>query len=338
MDFGLFNNRLNASFDYFIRYTDDMVVSKAYPAVMGTSGGKENLASMRTNGWEMSLSWRDVINDVAGSPLEYSVGFGLSDSYSTITKYDNPTGYLGDYYEGRKLGEIWGFVTDGFIADATEAATQATRQKYISGTWLPGDIRYKDLNGDNVVNVGDNTLANPGDRKIIGNQTPRYRFSFNLGGSWKGFDIRAQFEGVGKRDLWLGNEVFWGFSGIWNGAVNDYHVDNMWTPENTNAYYPVATFSGRSRQTQTKYLQDASYIRLRDLTIGYTLPQSWLKPLGVSQLKVFVSGQNLWEATDFYKYVDPDMTGSAKANGEFGGDMKAYPFCRSYSFGVNLTF
>lgn len=338
LDFGLFNNRLNASFDYFIRYTDDMVVSKAYPAVMGTSGGKENLASMRTNGWELSINWRDVIDDVAGSPLEYSVGFGLSDSYSTITKYDNPTGYLGDYYEGKRLGEIWGFVTDGFIADEAEAALQATRQKYISGTWIPGDIRYKDLNDDNVINIGDNTLENHGDKKIIGNQTPRYRFSFNLGGSWKGFDIRAQFEGVGKRDLWLGSSVFWGFDGIWHGAVNDYHVDNMWTPENTDAYYPVATFTSRSRQTQTKYLQDASYIRLRDLTIGYTLPQSWLKPLGVSQLKVFVSGQNLWEATDFFKYVDPDMTGSAKANGQFEGDMKAYPFCRSYSFGVNLTF
>ena len=339
LDFGLFNNRLNASFDYFIRYTDDMVVSKAYPAVMGTSGGKENLASMRTNGWELSISWRDEIKDVAGSPLEYSIGFGLSDSYSTITKYDNPTGYLGDLYEGKRLGEIWGYETDGFIVDAEEAALQATRQKYISGTWLPGDIRYKDLDNNQVINPGDNTLANPGDRRVIGNQTPRYRFNFNLGGSWKGFDIRAQFEGVGKRDLWLGSGVFWGFdTGVWHCAVNDYHVDNMWTPENTNAYYPVATWSGRSRQTQTKYLQDASYIRLRDLTIGYTLPQNWLKPLGVSQLKVFVSGQNLWEATDFFKYVDPDMTGSTDALGQFGGDMKAYPFCRSYSFGVNLTF
>lgn len=338
LDFGMFNNRLNASFDYYIRNTEDMVVSKAYPTVMGTTGGKENLASMRTNGWELSVSWRDQIEDVAGSPLEYSVGFGLSDSYSTITKYDNPTGALNDYYEGKRLGEIWGYVTEGFIADEAEASLQATRQKYIDGTWLPGDIRYADLNNDNKVDQGAQKLADHGDIKVIGNQTPRYRFSFNLGGSWKGFDIRAQFEGIGKRDLWLGNEVFWGFSGIWNGAVNDYHVDNMWTPENTNAYYPVATFSGRSRQTQTKYLQDASYIRLRDLTIGYTLPQNWLKPMGISQLKVFVSGQNLWEATDFYKYVDPDMTANTSANGNFGGDMKAYPFCRSYSFGVNLTF
>ncbi len=339
LDFGLFNNRLNASFDYFIRYTDDMVVSKAYPAVMGTSGGKENLASMRTNGWELSINWRDVIEDVAGSPLEYSVGFGLSDSYSTITKYDNPTGYLGDLYEGMRLGEKWGYVTDGFIVDAEEAALQATRQKYIDGTWIAGDIRYKDLNNDDKVDTGDYTLADHGDIKIIGNETPRYRFSFNLGGSWKGFDIRAQFEGVGKRDLWLGSGVFWGFDqGVWWAAVNDYHVDNMWTPENTDAYYPVATWSNRSRQTQTKYLQDASYIRLRDLTIGYTLPQDWLKPLGVSQLKVFVSGQNLWEATDFFKYIDPDMTGSTNNQGRYTGDAKAYPFCRSYSFGVNLTF
>ena len=344
LDLGMLNNRLTASFDYYLRYTTDMVVSKAYPATMGTSGGKENLASMRTNGWELSLNWQDNIQDVAGSPLSYSVGIGLSDSYSTITKYDNPTGYLGDLYEGKRLGEIWGYVTDGFIVDDAEATLQATRQKKISGTWIPGDIRYADLNGDGVINDGNsekgaiNTLSNHGDKKIIGNQSPRYRFNINLGASWKGFDIRALFEGTMKRDLWLSNDVFWGFTGIWNGAVNDYHVDNMWTPENTNAYYPVATFSSRSRETQTKYLQDASYIRLRDLTIGYTLPQNWLQPLGISQLKVFVSGQNLWEATGLYKYVDPDMTGKAKANGDMDTDLKNYPFCRSYSFGINLTF
>lgn len=351
LDLGLLNNRLTASFDYYVRYTTDMVVSKAYPNTMGTSGGKENLASMRTNGWELSLNWNDRIEDVAGSPLDYNVGIGLSDSYSTITKYDNPTGTLNDLYVGKRLGEIWGYTTDGFIMDAAEAAEQSKRQSYISNTWIPGDIRYADLNGDGVVNEGDsekgpiNTLSNHGDKSIIGNETPRYRFNINLGLSWKNFDVRALFEGVLKRDLWLSNEVFWGFSGVWNSAINDYHVDNSWSEDNPNAYYPVPLFgSDRSRKTQTKYLQNASYIRLRDLTIGYTLPKKWLEPVGISQLKIFFSGQNLWEATGLYKYVDPDMTGNTYQKssdgmvGTLNSDMKSYPFCRSYSFGINLTF
>ena len=312
---------------------------------------------MRTNGWELSINWTDRIKDVLGSPLEYSVGVGISDAFSTITKYDNPTGTLNDLYVGKKIGEIWGYTTEGFIQDEAEAALQADRQSYISNTWIPGDIRYADLNGDGKVNNGDaskgpiNTLDNHGDLKVIGNQTPRYRFNINLGFNWKGFDVRALFEGVMKRDLWFDTTVFWGYEGTWWNALNDYIVDNSWSEDNRNAYYPVPVYSNRSKQKQTKYLQNAAYIRLRDLTVGYTLPQKWLQPLGVQALKIFFSAQNLWEATGMYKYLDPDMTGSANqsvtdANGNTNptnlgvvtGDMKSYPFCRSFSFGINLTF
>lgn len=351
LDLGLLNNRLTASFDYYMRYTTDMVVSKAYPNTMGSSGGKENLANMRTNGWELTVNWNDRIDDVLGSPLSYNVGVGISDSYSTITKYDNPTGTLNDLYEGKRIGEIWGYTTEGFIADKAEAELQSDRQSYISNTWIPGDIRYADLNGDGKVNEGDaskgaiKTLDNHGDLKVIGNETPRYRFNINLGLNWKNFDIRALFEGTMKRDIWLGGEVFWGYSGVWNSAINDYHVDNSWSTSNPDAYYPVPTWDGRSKKVQTKYLQNGSYIRLRDLTIGYTLPKKWLESIGVSQLKVFFSGQNLWEATGLYKYVDPDMAGGVRSKssnegmiGTLSSDMKDYPFCRSYSFGLNLTF
>ena len=340
LDLGLLNNRLTASFDYFIRYTNDMVVSKTYPATMGSTGGKENLANMRTNGWELSLSWKDQIANVGGSPLDYNVGIGISDSYSKITKYDNPTGYLGDYYEGMELGEIWGYVTDGFIQDKAEAEQQAVRQKVIATTWLPGDIRYADLDENGAVDYGKNTLSDHGDKKIIGNNTPRYRFNINLGASWKGFDIRALFEGTMKRDLWLGTGstgIFWGYYGQWWSTLNDTHLD-YWTPENPNAYYPTPTNTTRSRQTQTKYLQDASYIRLKDVTIGYNLPQAWISKFGIAQLRIFASGQNLWEATGLYKYLDPDATGNRKKDGEMEDRMTKYPFCRTYSFGINVTF
>ena len=350
IDLGLLNNRLTASFDYYIRYTNDMVVSRSYPATMGSSGGRENLANMRTNGWELSINWTDRIDDIKGSPLTYDIGIGISDSYSTITKYDNPTGTLNDLYVGKRVGEIWGYTTEGFIVDQADADLQSQRQSYISNTWIPGDIKYADLNGDGVVNNGDSekgsiyTLDNHGDLTVIGNETPRYRFNINLGLNWKGFDLRALFEGTMKRDLWLSGDVFWGFNGIWNSAINDYHVDNSWSSDNTDAYYPVPTFSTRSRQTQTKYLQNAAYIRMRDLTLGYTLPQNWLTPLGISKLKVFFSAQNLWEATGLYKYVDPDMTGNTYQSqddgmvGTLNSDLKSYPFCRSFSFGINLTF
>ena len=129
-------------------------------------------------------------------------------------------------------------------------------QKFISSKWYPGDIRYKDLNGDGIIDKGKVTLDNPGDQKVIGNSTPRYRFNLQGGIGWHGFDIRAIFEGVMKRDLWTGSDVFWGFSrGIYNSNVTQYHIDNTWTYENPTAYYPRPNTdgNGRSRQVQTKY-------------------------------------------------------------------------------------
>lgn len=340
LDFATLNNRLSGSFDYYVRRTRDMVVSKAYPAVLGTSGGKENLADMRTNGWELMLTWNDKISDVGGSTLTYSVGMGISDAFSEITKYNNPTRSLADHYEGKRLGEIWGYVTDGFIADEAEATKMVDTQSHFSRTWLPGDIRYKNLDNDPKINPGKNTVDEPGDRKIIGNSTPRYRYSINANVGWKGLDLRAMFEGVGKRDVWFGESQFWGYSGIWWAAITDYHVDNAWSKTNTDAYFPVPTFSGRSRQVQTKYLQNGAYIRLRDVTLSYTLPTSIPEKLNISQVRVFASGQNLWEATKMFKYLEPDVSGFDKNDGspQFEDQGKGYPFSRTFSFGFNVTF
>ncbi|MCD8313993.1 MAG: TonB-dependent receptor, partial [Bacteroidales bacterium] len=348
LDFGLFDNRLDGSFDYYIRDTKDMVVSKTYPATLGTSGGKENLANMRTNGWELSITWKDRINNVAGTPFDYSIGLGIADSTSKITKYDNPTYSLNEtYYEGMKIGEIWGYVTDGFIKDAAEATEMATRQAYLSATWLPGDIRYKDLNGDGVIDRGSNRVGDSGDRKIIGNNTPRYSFNVNLSFSWKGFDLRLLFTGVMKQDIWLDSPLFWGYySGIWQACLNDYHVDNSWSEDNQDAYYPVPTWSSRSKQCQTKYLQNGAYLRLKDLTFSYTIPSKLTQKWYLQAVKVYFSAENLCEATGLYKYLDPEVVGirntsmSSGTVGSLATDSggRVYPFTRSYSFGINLTF
>ena len=342
LDWTMLNGRFTGSFDYYIRDTKGMVVNKTYPAVLGTTGGKENLADMRTKGMELSLTWNDQIKDVAGSPLDYSISIGISDNTSEITKYDNPTLSLDEtHYQGKKIGEIWGYVTDGFIKDEAEAQEMANKQAFISTTWKPGDIRYADLNGDGKIDRGNNRVGDSGDKKVIGNTTPRYNFNLNLSGSWKGFDLRLFFQGTMKRDVWLDSPVFWGYkTGIWWANLNDYIIDNSWSETNTNAYYPIPTWSDRSKQTQTKYLQNGAFIRLKDVTLSYTIPKALINKYGIGQLKVFVSGQNLWEATGLYKYLDPDAVGRRDNNGNLKVDDNGsvYPFTRSYSFGINVTF
>lgn len=348
LDWTMLNGRLSGSLDYYIRDTKDMVVSRTYPAVLGSSGGKENLADMRTKGMELSITWNDQINDVAGSPLGYSVGIGLSDNTSKITRYDNPTMSLNEsYYEGMNIGDIWGYVTDGFIKDEAEATQMADKQSFISTTWKPGDIRYADLNGDGKIDRGNNRVGDSGDKKVIGNNTPRYNFNMNVGGSWKGFDLRLFFQGTMKRDVWLDSPLFWGYDGAWSSTLNDYHVDNSWSETNSSAYYPVPTWSKRSKEVQTKYLQNGAFIRLKDVTVSYSLPKTLINRIGLQQLKVYVSGQNLWEATGLYKYMDPDVVGSRKSTAKSDavvGDLatgdggRVYPFTRSYSFGINATF
>ena len=278
-----------------------------------------------------------------GSPIEYSVGVGLSDYQAEITKYDNPNGSLagGMYYKGQKLGEIWGYVTDGFIQDDREAAKMNFIQKYISAKWFPGDIRYKDLNDDGVIDQGDRTLANSGDQKVIGNSTPRYRFNLQGGIGWHGVKVNVLFEGVCKRDLWTGSDIFWGFSrGIYNSCVTQYHIDNTWTKENTTAYYPrLSQQNTKSHQVQTKYLQNAAYIRLKDVSVSYTFPKSWLSKLKVEQARIYFSGMNLWEKTGLPPFMTPDIVdqiSDASMNASNAG--KEYAFMRSYSLGINVTF
>lgn len=340
LDWNLLNSRLSGSFDFYIRDVNGMVRSKTYPAVLGASGGKENIADMRTTGWELEISWRDQINDVLGSPFGYYLSAGLSDYQAEITKYDNPTGSIagGMYYEGQKLGEIWGYVTEGFITDEIEASEMNYVQKFIYTKWKPGDIRYKDLNGDGVIDKGSVTLSDPGDVKIIGNTTPRYHFNLQGGISWYNFDVRVMFEGVGKRDLWTNSDQFWGFSrGIYNSNITQYHINNTWSYEHTDAYYPRPSSLNHSKQVQTKYLQDASYIRLKDITVSYTLPKRWIEKLHLEQVRIYASGLNLWEKTHLPPFMTPDIVDNMVSDTGVNSG-KEYAFMRSYSCGINITF
>ena len=325
IDVTVLNQRLDFSFDWYQRTTSDMLVKVEYPELLGTTAPPANQAELRTRGWEMSLKWKDRI----GEDFSYDLGLVLSDSQAEITKYDNPTGSLNDHYVGEKIGEIWGFETEGFFQNEEDIKSHADQSKYGNG-WAPGDIMYKDLDGSNRIDEGANRLSDHGDLKIIGNTTPRYQYGINANASYKNFYASLFFQGVGKRDFWPGAEDFWPIATQWYNTQK-WFIEESWSEDNRNAYFarPLAR-DARNRKVQSKYIQDASYCRLKNLTVGYNFPKSWTNFLHISKAGIYFSAENLFEISNIKGAYDPESAGSS-------GSM-IYPFQRSYSFGLNVTF
>lgn len=344
LDFGLFDNRLRGSFDYFIRNTNDMVGNAPeLPNILGTAVPVTNNTDLRTQGWELELGWNDRLNNGLG----YAVRMTLSDAKTKITSYpNNPTNAIGQTLEGHELGEIWGYETIGIAKtqeemDAHLASLPNGGQNALGSNWSAGDIMYADLNGDGKISAGASTLADPGDRKVIGNNTPRYLFGLDLSADWKGFDFRAFFQGVLKRDYWQGSFYFWGaHDDIWWSAALKDHTDFFIAESyeafeaNTDAYYPRPLWreGQKNRQVQTRYLQDASYVRLKNLQLGYTLPTTLTEKINIQKLRFYVSGENLLTFTKMANMFDPETVGGGASNGN------AYPLSRTISVGMNLTF
>lgn len=324
-DASFLRNRLNVSFDWYRRNTKDMLVDgEALPAVLGADVPRMNAADLKTLGWELSLEW----NDRLPFGLSYHVKGVLSDYQSTITKFNNPTGLINKYYVGRKLNEIWGYVSNGLFQSDEEAAAHANQSYLYGGKWGAGDVRYEDLNGDNKINDGDNTLGKPGDRKVIGNSTPRFAYGITAGCEYKGFDFEMFWQGIGKRD-WFpgsGSAAYWGFTNEWQTPLTtslDY-----WTTENRNAFFPKLGWNnGGNRVASTRYLQSASYCRLKSITLGYTIPKAILDKVGVSRLRVYITGENLFTFTPLIKAFDPETL-----------DNLTYPINKKLAVGLNLTF
>ncbi|MDR0415179.1 MAG: TonB-dependent receptor [Prevotellaceae bacterium] len=331
LDVTLLKNRLTATFDWFRRTSNDIIgPAEQYPAVLGTAAPKANNASLETNGFELTLGWRDQVKD-----FSYGVRATLSDSKSVVKKFPNETKAINTWYDGATVGDIWGFETEGYYTKAEEdAGINQDRQKEINGsTWTAGDIKYKDLDGDGKITRGESTVDKPGDRKIIGNNAPRYLFGISLDAAWKGFDVSMFFQGIGKRDAWMSSNYFWGNTGSkWQISAFNVHKD-MWSESNPNGYFPKQYFDEginvKNQQAQTKYLQDASYLRFKNLQIGYTLPKSVLGKVGIDRLRVYVSGENLATFTSLLETVDPEFAVSTG---------KIYPLQSTWSVGINLSF
>jgi len=335
LDFAFFNNRLTGIFDWYNRNTLGMVgPAPTLPSILGAEAPKINNCDLRTNGWELEISWRDHVSD-----FQYGARVVLSDYTSVVTKYPNETKALSQtYYPGMTIGEIWGYETQGIAQSQTEMDAWLVKNKPTWGSnWGPGDIMYKDQNGDGIVNTGNNTATDSGDRKVIGNNTPRYSYGISLDAAWKGIDFAIFFQGVGKRD-WAfsaGDIYFWSTDGrLWQSCCFKEHL-NCWTPENPNGYYPKPYLQGnikKNQEVQTRYLQDASYCRIKNIQLGYTFPEKWMSPAHISKLRVYFSADNLCTFTKMAGQFDPEVLNGLYASG------KTYPLTRTFSFGLNLNF
>lgn len=355
LDFSMLNNRLTFVGDVYRRWTKDMFTfAPKVPEVFGTGVPKGNYADLETTGWELSVNWADQFK-LASKPFRYGVRFTLADSWAFITKYNNIDKDLSDYYTGQRVGEIWGYQVEGLFRSATEIAespSQAnvpstnTRKNYV------GDLKFRNLDGDKTIYQGLNRVGNSGDKTIIGNSEPRYTYGLSLSGDWNGIFISTLFQGVMKQDWYPSAESrFWGMYNRPYNAYPRWQEANMFREElgNFDAYLPrlvgyIAQGTGRALQVANdRYLQNAAYIRLRNIQIGYTLPQRLVSKIHARDLKVYVSAENLWTWSPMYKWTrDTDVTniyGSDRdLSGGTSGDGYNYPMLKAVSIGLTLNF
>ncbi len=355
LDVDMFKSRLQFTGEAYIRDTKDMLTDGyALPALYGADAPKQNTANLRTKGFELSLAWKDQLS-IAGRPFGYNVRVSLSDYDSEITKYENATKtFAKDYYVGMKLGEIWGFVADDLFQSDEEAAEYASKVdlSYVSGkvpggVWKGGDLKYVDLNGNGKIDIGANSVDNPGDRKIIGNSLARLQYGFTVGFDFMGFDVSAFFQGTGNH-YWYPSQYSFAFWGPFSQPMTSYMdkdlLSKCWDYNNTDAYFPrpVAYYayngSGQLKRVNTRYLQNCRYLRFKNLSVGYSLPKDVVNKIGIGGVRVYFTGENIAYWSPLKKHtthIDPEAAYNRSSNNY---NRAFYPWQKSYMFGVDITF
>lgn len=384
VDLSFLNDDLSLTFDWYQRTTNDMLApGKAIPDVAGASAPFTNAGSLRTRGWELSLSYRKQIN----KDLNVYGTFNIGDSKSKVTKWNNDSKLIGHTggivsasnarmyaYEGETWGDIWGFETDRYFTeddfngkdangkwiykDGVADQTGIQTDNFVFG---PGDIKYKDLDGNHVIDGGKGTADDHGDLKVIGNTMPRYEYSFHLGGSWKGLDLDLFFQGVGKRDMWTQSSFVFPLMRDADKALyanqTSYNVydpaDGIINISQSNRYpclysgnegsgnvTGLASIGGEHNYyPQTKYLVNMAYLRLKNVTIGYTLPASITKKVYMEKVRFYGSVNNLcllYNGAKDYP-VDPEMN-AGQGSLSYGTWGRTFPITRTWSVGVQVTF
>lgn len=317
LDLSMFRSRLTVTADYYIRNISDMLQQFPAPAFAGMTAPWQNAGSMRNNGWELSIGWRDRVGD-----FSYGIRANLSDVKNTVTDlYGNE--YVGTTItrEGEAIGSYFGYVADGYFQSQQEIDEAESVYGGDKNVIKPGFIRYKDVDGSGSINSKD--------RVVLGNPTPRYEFGLNLDASWKGFDLTVFFQGVGKRDLYYAGPGVRPL--VQNSTMYESQLDT-WSKDNPDAEYPLLLVDNGSTNMNniisSFWIKNGAYLRLKNLTLGYSLPKKLLGKAHISRLRFYASCQNLLTICDGYKGYDP----------ETGAGSSLYPLMKTFTFGVNLDF
>ena len=381
LDADFLKSRLSFSGDYYWKETSDIITNGPdLPNIYGASAPKGNYASMITKGWEVTLSWRDAVK-LGSHDFNYSIKGSLWDTRSWVSYFPETDGNIYQLYTGKEIGEMWGLRTNGYFASNIEALQHASANGWITNTYndstplLAGDLKFIDIDGDGTINYGKGTLEDHGDLDRIGNVTPRFLYGLNLDFSWNGIGLSMFFQGIGKRDWYpaLDSALFWGaynrtFTG-WqqkvHGGNNYAKVDYFNADGSVNEDWVVTNFADRpywvrrvghsAQRTNAAqglendyFMQNAAYIRLKNLTVDYTLPAKLTQKAKIEKIRFYVSMENLWTWSPIYKNTKMfDPEGIYPGDSDFdtvkygqngAGDGSGYPMLKSFTFGVNLTF
>lgn len=383
LDFGFdarfFNSDLGITFDWYNRKTENMIVPGAsVPATFGTGAPKANLGCLISKGFEIAIDYNHRFDNGLG----INGMFTLSDAKTIIDKYDSNVKGINSWYEGKVYGEIWGYETDRLyqkddfvyengnlvqvwalngheVAEGTKGAKKMNKLSdpngvyqdfFQSGNFVfgPGDVKYKDLNGDGDIRNGNGTIEDPGDMKVIGNSTPRFLYGLRLGADWKGFDLAIFLQGVGKRDLWgSGSLSIPGFN-TGDGAIADTFASDYWTENNTGAFYARPYNMSNSNDAynyhiQSKYLLNMAYLRVKNITVGYTLPSNLTRKAYLKNVRFYISLENFFTFDNLRGLpLDPEVATNANAYGlnTFNGERlgQGSPAFKTAAFGVQVNF
>lgn len=325
LDVGLLKNRLSVTLEYYEKRNKNMLAVPDVPNIIGVPVGQFNIGELKSWGTELDLKWRDKIGK-----LDYNLGFNISDNQNKVVRYDGTNsigaGGVVNVMEGYPMNTVWGYKTGGYFQTQQEANDYKAQVSYpFFANVSAGDIKYLDLDKNGVINGGDGTPENPGDLVYLGTTNARYTYGFDMGASWKGFDFSVFFQGAFQRKFLINEGTL---SPILGTADMPWtiHMDR-WTPENPNAFFPrMYQTSAHNFRPSDKWVQNGSYIRLKNIQLGYSLP---INKKYVQSVKVYVSGQDLWESTKVLKVFDPEVGNNVSAT--------SYPFYRTVAFGINVT-
>lgn len=386
LDVAAFKNRLTFTGEIYQRQTLNMLTAGPdIPAVYGAASPQTNAADLKTSGYELSLGWKDQFK-LFGKPFGYGIRATLSDYRSYITRYNNPTKSLAmDYYEGMRIGDIWGFEVDGLFESDEQAKDYTSNvldcsyiNSRMTGGFMAGDLRFVDQDNDghykidadghfvldengnrillpesewrvNTLSLGSNTVDDPGDRKILGNSLPSLQYGVTLNADYMGIDFSIFFQGTGDHYWYPAgmNYMFWGpYSYPYTSFLQRDFIDRVWSEENPDTYFPrpraYSSTGGELSKVNSRYLQNIRYLRLKNVTVGYSLPEKLTRKIGIEKIRIYFSGENLayWSPLKKYtRYLDPESAFTRSGNGNSNAsDHMSYPWQQTYMFGLDITF